>query len=114
MSAGEDFVRRIRPLGCALFLILAVAVTVLCFTLNNDPVKGYEAPEDTAYYAAHPEALAAELEEHIFPALEGDESAQVTGDGKVLVTLEEAYYYPSRGAILQYFDVSLLEFQQAE
>ena len=38
----------------------------------------------------------------------------MTGDGKVLVTLEEAYYYPSRGAILQYFDQSLLEFQQAE
>ena len=112
MSAGEDFVRRIRPLGCALFLILALGVTVLCFTLNNDPVKGYEAPEDTAYYAAHPEALVAELEAHIFPALEGEERARVTEDGKVLVTLEEEHYYPSRGAILQYFDVSLLEFRQ--
>lgn len=114
MNTGEEFVKKIRPIGCILFLALGVVVTVLCFTVNNDPVKGYEAPRDTAYYAEHLHALKAELETSIFPVLSGEETAAVTDDGRVLVTLESNHYHASRGAILQYFDASLLEFEERE
>ncbi len=114
MTSGEEFVRKIRPIGCVLFLALGVVVTILCFTANNDPVKGYVPPRDMAYYAANPQALQAELEQSIFPALAGEETAAVTPEGRVLVSLEADRYYASRGAILQYFDESLLEFEKRE
>lgn len=114
MTSGEEFVRKIRPVGCILFLALGAIVTVLCFTVNNDPVKGYEPQQDMAYYAANPQALQEELEQNIFPVLAGEETAVITPEGRVLVSLEIDCYYASRGAILQYFDESLLEFEKRE
>ena len=114
MTAGQDFVKKIRPVGCVLLLALGVIVTVLCFTHNSDPIKGYQPPEDTAYYAANPQALVQELEKSVFPALEGEEQATVTSDGKVRVSVDAEHYILTRGAILQYFDSSLLEFEQPE
>ena len=104
--------RSIRPAGCALFLILAVLVTAICLTSGRDPVKGYSAPESTEYYAAHPDDLAAELEEHFFPALpEYEMSAAVTGDA-VTVTIDDAHFVVGRAAILRYFDESLFLFER--
>ena len=98
----------IRPAGAALFLIVAVLVTVLCLTSGRDPIPGYQAPQTTEYYAAHPEALAAELEENVFPALpDYGMTAEIT-DGGVTVAIDSAHYIKGRAALLQYFDVSLL------
>ena len=108
VTAGEGFVKMLRPVGCVVFLILAVAVTVLCFTAGSDPIRGYEAPEDTVYYAAHLEDLQAELEANVFPHLEGVLESAVTGD-KVTVTVAEDHFAVTRSAILRYFDESLLE-----
>lgn len=101
--------KNLKPFGCILCLGLMVLVLVLCFTLGRDPVEGYEAPCATEYYAENPEALKTELEENVFPALEGIVSCRVE-EGKVAVTIEEDVFAASRGAILRYFDASLLEF----
>lgn len=94
-----------------MFLITAVLVTLICLTSGRDPISGYSAPESTQYYAEHPDALADELEKNVFPALSDYElAASVSADGKVIVTVDSDSYVPVRAALLQYFDVSLLEF----
>ena len=111
-TAGQQFVKRIRPAGCVLFLALAVLVTVICLTSGRDPIKGYEAPQSTEYYAAHPEELAAELTENVFPALTGYDLTAEAGENAVTVTVENGNLAAARSAILRYFDQSLLEFRR--
>lgn len=113
VSAGQDFVKKIGPAGCVLFLALFVLVTALCLTVGRNPLPGYEAPQDTAYYALHPEELAAELNENVLPRLEDPSVAQVSGD-KVLVTVDAASFVPVRAALLHCFDESNLLFAVAD
>lgn len=109
-TAGQQFVRTIRPVGCALFLILGILVTVLCFTVGRDPIRGYEPPESMTYYAEEPEALVQELEEHVFPALpEYDMTAEVT-DGGVTVAIDAEHFVVARAALLRYFDRELITY----
>lgn len=110
-TAGQTFVKNIRPAGCALFLILAILVTAVCLTSGRDPVPGYEAPQAMEYYAKNPEALVSELEANIFPALEYDMTASLTGD-TVTVTIEDENFVIGRAAILRYFDESLFVFER--
>ena len=113
-TAGQDFVRRIGPAGMALFLILAVLVTWMCFTGGRNPIPGYAAPQSTEYYAAHLDELAAELEANVFPALpDYTMSASVPADGTtVTVTIDDEHFVVGRAAILHYYDGSLFTFER--
>jgi hypothetical protein len=106
MTAGEDFVRKIGPLGAALFLLLGAAVTFLLFTTGRDPIPGYSPPQDTAYYAAHLSELQAELETNVFPALSGIVSCHET-DGRLEIVIRKEDFAVTRSAILRYFAESL-------
>lgn len=108
--AGQDFVKKIGPWGCVLFLSLAILVTAICFTAGANPLPGYEAPHDTAYYAQNLAELAAELNENVLPLLGDPSKAEVSGD-KVLITVKAESFVPNRAAILHYFDESLLLFE---
>lgn len=113
-TAGQQFVRAIRPAGCALFLVLAVLVAAVCLTSGRNPIPGYAPPQTAEYYAGNPEALAAELEESVFPALpEYDMAAQVT-DGAVTVTIDSDHFVVGRAAVLRYFDEPLITFRRGE
>ncbi len=110
-TAGQSFVKNIRPAGCALFLILAVLVTAICLTTGRDPIPGYKPPETTEYYAVYPAALMAELEENVLPALEYDIALSMTGD-TVTVTIEDENFVAGRAAILRYFEEDLFLFER--
>ena len=111
LTAGQSFVRSIRPAGCALFLILAVLVTVICLTAGRDPIPGYTPPE-RASYENNLGQLAAVLEEQVFPALsQYDMTAEVTGD-TVTVTVESGNFAAARSAILRYFPEDLITFER--
>lgn len=109
-TAGQDFLKKIGPAGCVLFLALFVLVTAICLTAGNNPVPGYEAPHDAEYYASHPDELAAELNDHFLPRLDTPAHAAVTGD-TVTVTVEGDTFVVVRSAALHYFDEALLTFQ---
>jgi len=109
-SAGQDFVRKIGPAGCILFLGLAVLVTLLCFTAGRDPVPGYESPQTAMYYVNHLDELAEELNTAVLPYLDDPAAAAVTGD-KVTVTVDAASFVPVRSAVLRYFEEDLLLFE---
>jgi hypothetical protein len=109
MNSGQQFVKMLRPLGCVLFLLMAVGVTLICFTAGRDPIPGYAAPEDTAYYAEHLDALQQELETSVFPQLQGVVGSEITGD-QLTVQIDGESFAVTRSAILRYFDESLFLF----
>ena len=110
---GEEFIKKIRPVGCALFLIMAVLVTAVCLTAGRDPIKGYKAPETTEYYAEHPAELQAELEANVFPQLEGVAGSRIE-NGVLVVELHTDSFAVTRSALLYYFDESLFELERVE
>ena len=114
LTAGQAFVKTIRPAGMALFLILAVLVTWICLTSGRDPVPGYAAPQTTEYYAEHLGELAEELETNVFPALPDYTMSAAVEDGAstVTVTIDSEHFVAGRGAILRYFDESLFSFER--
>lgn len=113
-TAGQQFVKTIRPAGCVLFLALAVLVAAVCLTSGRTPIPGYTPPQTAEYYAENPEALAAELEENVFPALPEYDMAVRVADGAVTVTIDSDHFVVGRSAVLHYFDESLVIFQRGE
>ncbi len=111
LTAGQSFVKSIRPLGCALFLIMGILGTVLCFTVGRDPIPGYQPPE-RASYENDLSQLVYVLETQVFPELPDIElSAEVTGD-TVTVTVASGNFAVARAAILRYFPEDLIEFAE--
>ena len=111
LSAGQDFVKKIGPWGCALFLGLFLLTTALCFTAGARPIPGYAPPQSTEYYAVNPQALMIELEENVFPQLPYDLSVGMVDD-QVTVYAAADELGPARAALLRYFDRDLLFFEE--
>ena len=115
MKAGEEFVRMLRPFGCFLFLAASALILLLCLTSGRDPIPGYESPYDTAYYTEHAdgtETLIRELNENVFPHLDGVLDCYADADGAVVIVIESDSFAISRSAVLRYFDESLFEFKE--
>lgn len=111
LTAGQSFVRSIRPAGCALFLIVAVLVGAVCLTAGRDPIPGYTPPERASYENDLPQ-LVSVLTEQVFPALpEYEMTAAVTGE-TVTVTVEQGNFAAARSAILRYFPEDLIIFER--
>ena len=109
---GQDFVKMLRPFGAALFLIIAIMVTIICFRSGANPIPGYESPRDSVYYSQNEETLGelkAELEQNVFPNVSGVTGSRVEG-GVLIVTIKSEDFAVTRSAILQYYDKSLFEF----
>ena len=111
MGTGEAFVKWLKPAGCALFLVLAILMTVTLFTAKGAPVKGYEAPESSEYYAENLSELASELESNMFPLMDAPASCAVS-DGKIVVTAPKEKMPLVRNGIVYYYDEKLFEFHE--
>ena len=109
---GFQIVRWLRPGGAAIVLIVFVLFLVFCFSSGKAPIKGYEPPQDTEYYAEHLDELASELNDVVLPQIDESASAEVTGD-TVTVTASHDSYVTTRAAVLKYFDRTLVEFKEA-
>lgn len=105
MTAGEQFVKWIKPAGCVLFLGIFAAFLVICFTAKA-PVEGYTVPHDSQYYAQHLDELKAELEKNLFPRLEGIEDCYISGD-KLKIIISDAGFEKSSKAITHYYGENL-------
>ena len=112
LSGGEWLMKSFGKAGCIFVLLMAAVGIFICFTAGTDPIKGYEAPLSTEEYAASPAILKAELEENVFPHVEGVLGCEVRAGG-VTVTLAEDSFVVTRAALLRYFDESLLELVKA-
>ena len=105
MTAGEQFVKWIKPAGCVLFLGIFAAFLVICFTAKA-PVEGYTVPHDSQYYAQHLDELKAALETNLFPRLEGIEDCYISGD-KLKIIISDAGFEKSSKAITHYYGENL-------
>ena len=105
MTAGEQFVKWIKPAGCVLFLGIFAAFLVICFTAKA-PVEGYTVPHDSQYYAQPLDELKAELETNLFPRLEGIEDCYISGD-KLKIIISDAGFEKSSKAITHYYGENL-------
>lgn len=110
MTAGQSFVKTIKPVGCVLFLLLFVIFLIFCFTAKA-PLDGYVKPQTSEYYAAHLDELEQELEENMFPQLEGIEDCFVSGD-RLTIIISAADYDESYGIITHYYGKELFDIQK--
>ena len=111
MTAGQEFVKMLRPAGCIIFLIIFIAFLVMCFSAGGAPIEGYSVPHDSDYFAEHMDELKAELEANVFPRLEGIEDCEIDGDA-LTVTIDSASFDESSSAITHYYRAELFNFQK--
>lgn len=110
---GEWLVKTLKPAGCALVLIFAVIMVVMCLSIGRDPIKGYAPPQTQEYYAAHLNELKTELEAKVFPHVEGVSSCEEE-DGRLKIEIEYDSFVVTRSALLRYYDEELFELVQLD
>ena len=110
LTTGQEFVKKIRPLGAALFLILFAAVTVFLFTAKGVEVEGYVPPQTGSYYSAHVEELMEEVRDNLLPAA-GVEGVELElWHERILVAGTEDQLRRARQAIIHYYDSRFFDF----
>jgi hypothetical protein len=109
MSTGEEFVKKIKPLGCAAFILLTVAVVLTCFTTKGIAVDGYTPPHGSDYYSDHLDELAEELSGTLLPMIDATADFEV-GEKVITITASTDDLNNLRPRILHYYDVDLFEF----
>ncbi len=115
MNAMNEFLKKIGPAGCALFLGILILFFLMCFTQSKDELKGYEPPRDGAYYSLHLGELTQELRDNVAPLLPGIESVTwVDGADSVTVVIQEDRFFPVRRSLHKHFDPELLNLVKEE
>lgn len=113
MDAMNQFLKKIGPVGSAIFLGIFLLYLVMCFTQGKDELKDYDPPRDGAYYRLHLGELARELEDNVMPRLEGIESVTWReGEKTVTVTITEDRFFPVRRSLLRHFPSELLTLEK--
>lgn len=105
MTAGQQFVKWLKPAGCGIFLVVFILFFVMCFTAKA-PVEGYTVPHDSQYYAVHLDELKTELEANLFPKLDGIEDCYISGD-RLTIIIDGASFEKSSSAITHYYGETL-------
>ena len=109
MTAGEQFTKMIRPVGCVLFILVLVLFLILAFTSGGKAldIGDYAPPEMLDRSDA--DALAAEIEENILPHLPGEGHCRVE-NGKLYVELSGEQFAACRATILEYYPKCDIQF----
>lgn len=113
MTAGESFVKAIKPIGCVLFLILFAAFMVFCFTGEAPLGDKYSCPHTTKYYSEHLDEFEKELEDNLLPLVDGVEDCRINGD-KVTIVIAPDSFEASSKIITHYYGNTLFDIQKSE
>ena len=113
MTAGESFVKAIKPIGCVLFLILFAAFMVFCFTSEAPLGDKYTCPHTTEYYSEHLDEFEQELEENLLPLVDGIEDCRISGD-KITIVIAPDSFDESSKIIIHYYGETLFDIQKSE
>lgn len=109
MTAGQEFVKWLKPFGCVLFIVIFVLFLVMCFSAKA-PLEGYSIPHDSEYYAEHLDELEQELETNMFPQLEGIEDCRIDGD-KLTIVIDSEHFEETSEIITHYYGQDLFNLQ---
>ena len=107
MTAGQEFVKWLKPFGCGLFILIFIIFLITCFTAKA-PLEGYTVPHDSEYYAEHLDELENELETNMFPRLEGIEDCRIEGD-KLTIIIDGEHFEETSKIITHYYGQDLFD-----
>lgn len=114
--AGLDFAQMLKPIGMFMVLGLFILVTALMFSLGSNPLAGYVPPETSEYFsqdASRRSELKSELEENVFPRLNGVEDCFIE-DEIIVIEASQEDMKAIRKAILRYYDKDLFYFRSLQ
>ena len=110
VTPGQQWAQRLGILGG--IAVLLFSLTLWLTVLASGPEKlEYSPAWDTAYYAQNPQVLQAELEQSVFPYVEGVQSCEEQ-DGKLVITISTRHFISTRAVIINLFDRNLFVFEQ--
>lgn len=110
VTPGQQWAQRLGVVGGIVVLLFSLTFVLTMLTAGPE-MPDYAPAWDTAYYEQHPEDLQAELEQSVFPYVEGVQSC-VQEDGKLVITISSRHYIPTRAVIINLFDRNLFVFEQ--
>ena len=113
MTAGQSFVKAIKPFGCVLFLILFAVFMVFCFTSKAPLGDKYTCPQTTEYYSEHLDEFEQELKTNLLPLVDGIEDCRRSGD-KITIVIDPESFDASSQIIYHYYGKALFDKQKSE
>ena len=109
-TPGQQWAQRLGVIGG--IVVLLFSLTFVLTMLSAGPEKlDYTPAHNTAYYAQNLDELQAELEQEVFPHVEGIESCEEVDD-KLVIGIRESKYIETRAVIIDLFDRELFLFEQ--
>ena len=109
-TPGQQWAKRLGVFGGIAVLLFSL-LFVLTMVLSGPEKLDYTPAYYTAYYAQNLDVLQAELEQEIFPQVEGIEFCEVVDD-KLVIGIRQSHYIETRAIIIDLFDMELFVFEQ--
>ena len=113
MTAGQAFVKKLRPIGCAVFLLLLACFLLLSFLSGKGnvlDVGSYAVPDTLDVSDA--DALGRELESALLPLLPGNGECSVQ-KGRLHLTFDSAEFSDCRATVLHFYPDCGIQFHRA-
>ena len=110
VSPGQQWAQRLGLFGGIAVLLFSL-VFVLTMLAAGPEKLDYTPEHDAAYYAQNIDALQAELEQAVFPYVEGIESCE-PADNKLVIGIRSSKFIETRAVIIDLFDRELFLFEQ--
>jgi hypothetical protein len=107
----------LKPFGAILLLVCAVLVIIMALTADMGVPERYESRHDYEYYSQNAVTmgeLLSELEENVFPRLDGILGSDITGDNLIRIRVDGDNFDKVAAVIKRDFDERLFLFALAE
>ena len=109
-TPGQQWAQRLGVIGGILVLLFSL-VFVLTMLMAGPEKLDYTPAHDTAYYMQNMDELQAELEQEVFPHVEGIESCELVDD-KLVISIRQSKFIETRAVIIDLFARELFLFEQ--
>ena len=110
VNPGQQWAQRLGVFGGIAVLLFSL-VFVLTMLAAGPEKLDYTPEHDAAYYAQNIDALQAELEQAVFPYVEGIEPCE-PADNKLVIGIRSSKFIETRAVIIDLFDRELFLFEQ--
>jgi hypothetical protein len=114
---GADFVKKVKPIGAVLILLISAIGTLMLFTADMGVPARHEPLHSTEYYLQSYDTmtkLLEELERYIFPAFDTDIRGRIelsNGNYHLVIITEQTFIGRVRAVLERDFDSVLFEFE---
>ena len=110
VNPGQQWAQRLGVVGGIAVLLFSIAFVLTMLTAGPKKLD-YTPEHDTAYYMQNLDELQAELEQEVFPHVEGVGDCEIVDD-KLVVGIRTKYFIETRAVIIDLFDRALFVFEE--